>query len=208
MTTHFAVSALTSLCLVSFAGQAAGPAAPQTASAAAAETAQPTAAADVPADFVIGPEDVLGVVFWREPDISGDLTVRPDGRVTVPMIGELQAAGLSPSDLQSRIQTAARKYMTDPNVAVVVRVINSRRVFVTGRVTTPGAHLLKGPLNVMQAIALSGGLTEYADAKNIGILRTVDGKTERFKFNYRDVAAGKHLEQNLLLRPGDTVVVP
>lgn len=208
MTTHFAVSALTSLCLVASAGQGAGLAAPQAASAAAAEPTQPAAAADVPADFVIGPEDVLGVVFWREPDISGDLTVRPDGRITVPMIGELQAAGLSPSDLQSRIQTAARKYMTDPNVAVVVRVINSRRVFVTGRVTTPGAHLLKGPLNVMQALALSGGLTEYADAKNIVILRTVDGKTERFKFNYRDVAAGKRLEQNLLLRPGDTVVVP
>lgn len=165
-------------------------------------------AADTPADYVIGPEDVLGVVFWREADISGDVTVRPDGRITLPVIGEMQAAGLRPSELQTRILSAAAKYLTDANVAVVVRTINSRRVFVTGRVTTPGGHLLKGPLNVMQAIALAGGLTEYADAKNIAVLRKSSTGTERFKFNYKDVAKGKNLEQNIALLPGDTVVVP
>ena len=161
-----------------------------------------------PDDYVIGPEDVLGVVFWREADISGDVTVRPDGRITLPVIGELQAAGLRPEELRQRIAAGAAKYLTEPNVAVVVRAINSRRIFVTGRVTTPGGHLLKGPLTVMQAIALAGGLTEYADAKNITVLRTINGRTSRFPFNYKDVARGKKLEQNVLLLPGDTVVVP
>ena len=169
-------------------------------------TGQPAEVA--PDDYVIGPEDVLGVVFWREADISGDVTVRPDGRITLPVIGELQAAGLRPEELRQRIVAGAAKYLTEPNVAVVVRAINSRRIFVTGRVTTPGGHLLKGPLTVMQAIALAGGVTEYADAKNITVLRTVNGRTSRFPFNYKDVSRGKKLEQNVLLLPGDTVVVP
>jgi polysaccharide export outer membrane protein len=168
----------------------------------------PAPVAAVPADYVIGPEDVLGVVFWREPDISGDVTVRPDGRITIPVVGEIQAAGLRPEQLQAQIAKAASKYITDLNVAVVVRTINSRKVFVTGRVTTPGARPLVGPLTVLQAIALAGGVTEYADAKNITILRSDNGRTETFKFNYRDVAKGRKLEQNILLRPGDTVVVP
>ena len=162
----------------------------------------------VPSDYVIGPEDVLGVVFWREPEISGDVTVRPDGRITIPVIGDMQAAGRRPEDLQAAILAAAGKYITDPNVAVVVRTINSRKVFVTGRVTTPGGHDLRGPMNVLQAIALAGGLTEYANAKNITILRMQKGQTQTFKFNYKDVAKGKGLEQNILLMPGDTVVVP
>lgn len=170
----------------------------------------PTApsAVALPDDYVVGAEDVLGVVFWREAELSGDVTVRPDGRVTLPVIGELQAAGLRPEDLKKQIETAAAKYVTEPNVTVVVRTINSRRVFVTGRVTTPGVHLLKGPLTVMQAIALSGGVTEFADAKNIKVLRIVDGKSVTLPFNYKDVVRGRKLEQNILLLPGDTVVVP
>ena len=169
--------------------------------------AAPSAVA-LPDDYVVGAEDVLGVVFWREAELSGDVTVRPDGRVTLPVIGELQAAGLRPEDLKKQIETAAAKYVTEPNVTVVVRTINSRRVFVTGRVTTPGVHLLKGPLTVMQAIALSGGVTEFADAKNIKVLRIVDGKSVTLPFNYKDVVRGRRLEQNILLLPGDTVVVP
>lgn len=166
------------------------------------------APAEVPGDYVIGAEDVLGVVFWREPDISGDVTVRPDGRVTLPLIGELQAQGLTPLQLQAQVAKAAARMLTEPNVAVVVRTINSRRVFVTGHVTAPGAHMLKGPLTVLQAIALAGGLTEYADAKNILVLRVSAGRTERFQFNYKDAVRGKNLDQNIMLRPGDTVVVP
>jgi len=161
-----------------------------------------------PVDFVIGPEDVLGVVFWREPEMSGDVTVRPDGRVSIPVIGEMQAAGLEPETLRQQILTAARKYITDPNIVVVVRAINSRKVFITGRVTTPGAHPIVGPLTVMQAIALAGGLTEYADAKNIRVLREESTGTTTIRVNYRDISKGNNLAQNIRLRPGDTVVVP
>lgn len=166
------------------------------------------ATTELPADYVIGPEDVLGVVFWREPDMSGDVTVRPDGKISLPVIGTVQAAGLRPDELQRLVQTAAAKYISDPNIAIVVRTIHSRKVFVTGLVTRPGAYSLVGPLTLLQAIALAGGLMEYADAKNITLLRNEGGRAETFKFNYRDVSKGKRLEQNVQLRPGDTVVVP
>jgi polysaccharide export outer membrane protein len=175
--------------------------------------AQPAArasvpAAEVPADFIIGAGDVLGVLFWREADVSGDVTVRPDGRVTLPMIGAMQAAGLRPEGLQTQIQAAAAKFFTEPTVTVVVRTINSRKIFVTGRVVSPGAHALVAPLTVLQAIALSGGVTEYADKKNVTILRVENGQSRTIKFNYKDVVKGKGLHQNIQLQPGDTVVVP
>ena len=162
----------------------------------------------VPTDYIIGPEDVLGVLLWREPEFSGDVTVRPDGKVTLPLMGEIQAAGLTPLALRKVILTEAVKYFTEPSIQVVVRSIHSRKVFITGRVTTPGTHTLVGPLTVMQAIALAGGITEYADAKNVTIIRIEKGQTRTLKFNYRDVSKGKGLEQNIQLLPGDTVVVP
>lgn len=165
-------------------------------------------AAALPVDFVIGPEDVIGVQFWREPDMTGDHTVRPDGMITLPLLGDLRAAGFKPEVLADQIKKAAAKYLTDANVSVVVRTINSRKVFITGQVTTPGSYPLTGPRTVMQLIALAGGLTEYADGKNITVVRDENGQTRSYKFNYRDVAKGKGLQQNLQLRPGDTVVVP
>ena len=163
---------------------------------------------DVPVDYAIGTADVLGVVFWREAEMSGDVTVRPDGKISLPVIGEVAAAGLSPMQLQERVRVAAGKFITDPNVVVVVRTINSRRIFVTGLVTTPGGQSLVGPLTVMQAIAQAGGVTEYADSKKITILRMDNGQARVLKFNYKDVAQGKNIEQNIVLKPGDTVVVP
>jgi polysaccharide export outer membrane protein len=170
----------------------------------------PTSAATVtvPPDFVIGPEDVLGVMFWREPDISGDVAVRPDGVITLPLLGDIKAAGLRPEQLREQIEAAADKYLTDANVTVLVRQINSRKVFITGEVTTPGPYPLTGPRTVMQLIALAGGVTEYADTENVSILRQEQGRTRALKFNYKDVAKGKKLEQNIQLQPGDTVVVP
>jgi polysaccharide biosynthesis/export protein len=162
----------------------------------------------VPADYTIGAEDVLGVLFWRDTEMSGDLTVRPDGRITLPLIGDMMASGLKPEELKDRIQEASKSYVADANVSVVVRQINSRKVYITGQVTTPGAYPLAGPLTVMQLIALSGGLTEYADSKNITIMRVEGGQQLSFKFNYKDVARGKSLPQNIALRPLDTVVVP
>jgi polysaccharide biosynthesis/export protein len=159
-------------------------------------------------EYLIGPEDVLGVLFWREQDMSGDVTVRPDGIITVPLVGEIKAAGMRPDALREQIQTAASKYLTDANVAIVVRQINSRKVFITGMVQNPGAYPLTGPRTVMQLISLAGGLVEYAEAENVTIMRQEGSKTRSFKFNYKDVAKGKKLEQNIALLPGDTVVVP
>jgi len=171
------------------------------------QSAPPAAVPVAPSDYRIGPDDVIAVVFWREPDISGEVTVRPDGKITLPLVGEIQAAGLDPKTLEKEILSRANSYLTEPNVAVVIRTINSRKVFVTGSVGSPGAYPITGPLTVLQAIALAGGLTEFADQKNITVLRTEGAKTVTFKFNYKDVSRGKKLEQNILLRPGDTVVV-
>lgn len=186
-------------------GQTAKPAPPAATSKSA--PSQPAGMA-VPADYVIGAEDVLGVVFWREQEMSGDLTVRPDGMITLPLIGDVKAAGLKPEVLSGIIQTAAGKYLTDPNVTITVRQANSRKVFITGQVMMSGSHPLTGPRTVLQLITLAGGLTEYADSENISIMREEQGKTRYFRFNYKEVSKGKKLEQNILLQPGDTVVVP
>jgi polysaccharide export outer membrane protein len=172
------------------------------------QPAPPTAGIAVPSDYVIGGEDVLGVVFWREQEMSGDVTVRPDGMVTLPLIGELKAAGLKPEELAVTIRTAALNFLADATVTVVVRQINSRKVFITGQVAHPGEFPLTSPRTVLQLIALAGGLSEYADAKNISVMRNEKGETRWYKFNYRDVSKGKGLQQNIALQPGDTVVVP
>ena len=161
-----------------------------------------------PADYVIGPNDVLTVVFWRDKDISGDVVVRPDGRISVPLINELQASGLTPEQLRQQITTAAAKFVEDPTVSVVVKTINSRRVFITGQVGKPGEYPLSGPTTVLQLLAVAGGVHEFADSKNITIVRSENGRTVAYPFNYKDVLKRKNLKQNIELKPGDTVVVP
>ena len=164
--------------------------------------------AAVPPDYVIGPEDVLGVLFWRDEDMSGDVTVRPDGIITLPLLGEVTAAGRSPVALAAYIQEAAGKYLTDPNVTVLVRQSNSRKVFITGLVLKPGTYPLTGPRTVMQALSMAGGVLEYADAQKVTILREEAEGTVAYRFNYKDVSNGRRLEQNIPLQPGDTIVVP
>jgi polysaccharide export outer membrane protein len=164
--------------------------------------------APVFSEFQIGPEDVLGVVFWREKDLTLDVTVRPDGVVTIPLIGEMQTAGKTPTVLASEIQKAAGRYLTEPNVTVIVRQINSRKIYITGEVNAPGAYPLTRPLTIVQAIALAGGVREFAERSDITVLRQEEGRTRALTFNYEDVARGRRLEQNLELRPGDTIVVP
>jgi polysaccharide export outer membrane protein len=163
---------------------------------------------DVPTDYTIGPEDVLGILFWRDAEMSGDVTVRPDGMVTLPLLGDVRAVGLTPEALGRSVVEVAEKLITDPSVTIVVRQINSRKVFITGQVANPGAYPLTGPRTVMQLIALAGGLLEYADSNNIMTLRTVNGRQISYKFRYKDIAKGKALSQNIELQPGDTVVVP
>lgn len=161
-----------------------------------------------PADYVIGAEDVLNVVIWREKDLSAEVMVRPDGKVSLPLLNDIQAAGLTPEQFRLQVTAAVAKFVAEPAVSVIVRTINSRKVYIMGEVAKPGPYPLVGPVTVLQLIALSGGLTEFADAKGISVMRTENGRPKRLSFNYRDVSRGKKLEQNVLLRPGDTVIVP
>jgi polysaccharide export outer membrane protein len=166
------------------------------------------AASEATPDYIIGPDDVLTIIVWREKDMSGDVGVRPDGKISLPLINDVQAAGLTPEQLRVQLTELVGKVVEEPTVTVMVKDINSRKVFITGQVTKPGPYPLRGPTTVLQLIAVAGGLTEFADTENIAVLRNVNGKPQSFRFNYKDVSKRRNLEQNLELRPGDTVVVP
>jgi polysaccharide biosynthesis/export protein len=165
-----------------------------------------------PPDYVIGPSDVLTVVFWRDKDISGDVEVRPDGKISLPLINDIQAAGLTPTQLRASVTEAAKKFIEDPTVTVIVKQINSRKVFITGQVAKPGPYQLVEHMTVLQLIAMAGGLLEYADAENIVVVRNSqkrpDGVPWSYRVNYKDIAQRKHLNENIELMPGDTVIVP
>jgi polysaccharide biosynthesis/export protein len=189
-------------------GQTAPPAAQSMPPTAAAVAAPRPTDPVVPAGYVIGTDDVLSIVYWKDKDMSADAKVRPDGRIALPLINEVQASGLTPEQLQKKLTEESKKYREDANITVVVREINSRKAFITGEVNKPGPYPLTAPTTVMQLISMAGGLREYADAKKIMIMRSENGRQISLGFNYKDVAAGKKLEQNILLQPGDTVVVP
>jgi polysaccharide export outer membrane protein len=164
---------------------------------------------EAPADYVIGPDDLLGVIVWREQDLSTDVKVRPDGKVSLPLLNDIQAAGLTPEQFRKVVTTAATKFVADPNVTIIVKQINSRMVYVMGEVGKPGTYpLTTSDTTVLQMLALAGGPTPFAKKDEIGVVRTVSGKTTRYKFNLEDVVRGRRMEQNLVLRPGDTVIVP
>jgi polysaccharide export outer membrane protein len=170
---------------------------------------KPPAAPDPHANYVIGPDDVLSVVFWRDKDMTADVVVRPDGKISLPLINDVQAGGLTPSELREVVDAVARRYVEDPSVTVVVKQINSRKLFITGQVEKPGPYPMSGPTTVLQLIATAGGLKEFTDGKRILIMRTDKaGKQTSYQFNYRQVTEGKNLFQNIELHPGDTVVVP
>jgi len=178
---------------------------PATAAAAAAPRATDPV---LPAGYVIGTDDVLSIVYWKDKDMSADAKVRPDGRIALPLINEVVAAGLTPQQLHTKLTEESKKYMEDANITVVVREINSRKAFITGEVNKPGPYPLTAPTTVLQLISLAGGLREYADSKKIVIMRSENGRQISLPFNYKEVASGKKLQQNIELKPGDTVVVP
>ena len=185
-----------------------GAAAPATAVALPGAVASPTDP-PIPPGYVIGADDVLSIIYWKDKDMTTDATqVRPDGRISLPLLNDVQASGLTPEQLREKLTDESKKYMEDPNITVVVRQINSRRAFITGEVNKPGPYSLTSPTSVMQLIAMAGGLREYANSKNIVIMRTENGRQISLKFNYKDVIVGKNLKQNIDLKPGDTVVVP
>jgi polysaccharide export outer membrane protein len=168
----------------------------------------PPVPVDVPADYVIGPEDVLSVVYWFEKELSADVSVRPDGKISMPLLNDIQAAGLTPSQLRQHLFEESKRFIQDPNVSVVVKQINSRKAFITGEVAKPGPYPLISPTTVLQLIATAGGLKDYARSKNIVIVRNENGQTTTFPFNYKEVVSSKNLRQNIELKPGDTVIVP
>ena len=208
--TAFAMAAMAVPC----AAQA-QPARPTTASPAQApaRTAAPPPVVaapglNLPPEYTIGADDVLSIVFWRDKELTADVTVRPDGKVSLPLLNDVQASGLTPAQLKDRIVEESKKYVEDPNVTVVVKEIRSRKVFITGEVRKPGPYLLTGAMTVLQMISIAGGLADYARPNKISVVRVENGKPMSFKFNYKEVIEGKKLNQNIELKPGDTIIVP
>ena len=166
-------------------------------------------AADVQSDYVIGPEDVLAINVWKEPDISRSVTVRLDGAISLPLVGEVQASGRTTVQLKNEITKKLQAYISEPEVAVIVQQMMSKRFNVLGEVTKPGSYLLTNSTTVLDAIALAGGFRDFAKQKAIYVLRhNEDGTETRLPFNYKDVVKGKNIEQNIKLQARDSVVVP
>ena len=173
-----------------------------------AGTSAPQVSPAQDAEYKIGAQDVLRIDVWKEPEISRTAPVRPDGRISLPLINDVQAAGLTATQLAAVIADGLRKYITNPQVTVGVTEINSRRVYVTGEVTRPGAFPLLPNMTVLQALSSSGGFSQFAKLKSIYVLRTEDGKQVKHPFNYKEVVSGKKPELNIPLQPGDVIVVP
>jgi polysaccharide export outer membrane protein len=159
--------------------------------------------------YQIGANDVLAINVWKEPDISRSVPVRSDGKISLPLAGELQASGQTPRQLEEEITKRLKSYISDPEVTVIVSESKSQKINILGMVSRPGTYLLSGSTTVLDAIAMTGGFKDFAKQKSIYILRSnPDGTQKRFPFNYKEVIKGKSLEQNIRLMPGDTVVVP
>ena len=181
---------------------------PTAAASQAQATAPGASEVNAPPGYVIGPLDVLEVLFWKDKDLSAEVVVRPDGKISLPLLNEIDAGGLTPEQLRFSVLESARRFIEEPTATVIVKQINSRNVFIMGEVLKPGTYPLGGPTSVLQLIAIAGGLNEFAARDEIVLLRAGDGQTQRHRVNYNDVLNGKDLKQNLQLRPGDTVVVP
>jgi polysaccharide export outer membrane protein len=168
----------------------------------------PKAAASTDPNYVIGAQDVLDISVWKEPEVSRVVPVRPDGRISLPLLNDVQAAGLTPAALAAQLTENLKKYVTNPQVTVIVTAINSQRVYLLGEVTRPGAFPMIPGMTVLQAISSGGGFTQYARIKAIYVLRNENGKQVKYPFNYKEVISGKKPEQDIPLKAGDTVVVP
>ena len=166
------------------------------------------AVASPDADYKIGPQDIVRIDVWKEPDISRTIPVRPDGKISLPLLNDVQASGLTAMQLSASLRESLAKYLTNPQVTVTVTEINSRRVYITGEVTRAGSLPLLPNMTVLQALSSAGGFTQFAKLKSIYVLRNEDGKQVKHPFNYKEVVKGKLAEQNILLQSGDVIVVP
>jgi polysaccharide export outer membrane protein len=172
-----------------------------------ADKSQPEAAA-ADASYVIGPEDVLEIDVWKEKEISSTVPVRPDGKISLPLLNDVRAAGLTPMQLQTGIRDGLKKFISDPQVTVIVTQVNSRKIFVLGEVARPGTFPMLPNMTVLQALSTAGGFTQFAKEKGVYVLRTENGHQITLPFNYKEVVRGKSPAQNIELKPGDTIVVP
>ena len=172
-----------------------------------ASVAAPAVPVVLPKDYVIGAQDVLNVVFWSAKELSAEVLVRPDGKISLPILNDLPAAGMTPEQLAGEIAKAATKFVRDPSATVIVKEVNSRKVYVVGEVSKPGPIVLGSEMNVLQAIGEAGGFLETAKKGDVVVVRTENGKERRYKFNYNEVVRGKNVEQNIRLLPGDTILI-
>ncbi|MCU1313495.1 MAG: polysaccharide export protein [Acidobacteriaceae bacterium] len=196
--------------LVLSIGQACGQTGPAGVAAQRTRAAEAAVAAKAhDSAFLIGSGDLLAVNVWKEPDVSRSVPVRPDGRISLPLVGEVQASGRTPLQLEHDIAGRLKTYISDADVTVIVEQINSEKVNVLGRIQKPGSYPILGSMTVLDAISMVGGFVDFAKQKDIYILRsTPNGQQIRIPFNYKDVIKGKHPEQNIRLQAHDTVIVP
>ena len=159
-------------------------------------------------NYTIGPQDVLDISVWKEPELTRTVPVRPDGKISMPLLNDVQAAGLTPSQLAAQITDSLKKFVTEPQVTVIVSQINSQRVYIIGEVLRAGAYPLLPGMTVLQALSSAGGFTQFASLGRIYILRNENGKQKKYQFNYKAAISGKDVDQNFTLKAGDTIVVP
>ena len=158
--------------------------------------------------YKIGPNDILNIFVWKEAELTRDVTVMPDGKITYPLIGEIIAQGQTASELKKIITERLQNFVTAPEVTVIVKESRSQVIYSIGKVTKPGPYPLAPGMTAMQALSAAGGFAEWADPKNILIVRKEGGKEIQLRFNYKEFTSGENLQQNILLAPGDTIVVP
>lgn len=174
----------------------------------AADAKTGKAADPAPAGYTIGEQDVLSIDVWKEKEMSGEVVVRPDGKISLPLVGEVYVIGMTPVELQKMLADKLQPFVTIPQVTVTVREIKSRKVYVIGQVAHPGAMEINSTTTVYQILAEAGGLRDFANRKKIYVLRRVGGKEKRLPFNYNAFVKGKPNAQDITLQPGDSIVVP
>ena len=160
------------------------------------------------AAYVIAPDDVLSIDVWKEAEITRTVPVRPDGKISLPLLNDVQAAGLTATDLASVIAERLKKFIANPQVTVIVTTVNSQKIYILGEVPRGGVMPLLPNMTVLQAISSAGGFSQYANQKGIYVLRTENGQQVKYSFNYKEVVRGINIQQNIVLKPGDTIVVP
>ena len=174
-----------------------------------ATNAAPPSAVTANENFIIGVGDVLAINVWKEEQLTRTVPVRSDGRISLPLVGEIQASGHTPKDLENELRTKLKDYVSEPEVTVIVQEIKSQKFNVLGMVMKPGSYALANPTTVLDAIALAGGFRDFAKQKDIYVLRrAADGTSSRLPFNYKDVVKGRNSSQNVVLQSNDTIVVP